>query len=56
MKSRLDAPHLEKLRYDYQLLHECYSPKRPMRSAIESILVLAALASLPLWAILWGVL
>jgi len=24
MKTRLDAPHLEKLRHDYQLLHDVY--------------------------------
>ena len=31
MKTRLDQPHLEPLRYDYQLLHDTmeYQPPKP---------------------------
>jgi hypothetical protein len=30
MKAKFDQPHLEKLRHDYQLLHDVYEP--PARS------------------------
>ena len=39
MKTRLDTPHLEKLRYDYRLLHECQDDLAPMRGILSGVII-----------------
>ena len=61
MKAKHGAPHLEKLRYDYQLLHDAYSMESPRYAKLASLLVIAGLAgfigcALLYSAVLWGVL
>ena len=53
MKTRLDAPHLEKLRYDYQLLHDCHDDLAPMRGIISGVLISAGLWGVITCAVLW---
>lgn len=55
MKTRLDQPHLTKLRYDYALLHECHDDLNPMRGIISGVLVSIGLWGLITLAILWGI-
>jgi len=40
MKPRLDEPHLEKLRHDYQLLHEAYENDRADDGFWDAMLIL----------------
>jgi len=39
MKTRLDTPHLEELRYDYRLLHECQDDLAPMRGILSGVII-----------------
>ena len=47
MKTRLDTPHLEKLRYDYRLLHECQDDLAPMRGILSG-----AIIGIGLWCVI----
>ena len=49
MKTRLDTPHLEKLRYDYALLHECQDDLAPMRGILSG-----AIIGIGLWGVIIG--
>lgn len=56
MKTKYDTPHLEKLRYDYQLLHEAYSLRSPREAKLASLLTLVGLFGAIACAVLWGIL
>ena len=45
-KTRWDAPHLEGLRWDYQLLHDCYRSKPK-----DTLHVMAFIAGFCLWVL-----
>jgi hypothetical protein len=55
MKTRLDTPHLEQLRYDYKLLHDCYQQDdlAPMRGVVSGVLIGAGLWGVITCAVLW---
>ena len=55
MKTRLDTPHLEKLRYDYQLLHECQDDLAPMRGIVSGLLISLGLWGVIVSAVLWAI-
>jgi tetrahydromethanopterin S-methyltransferase subunit F len=56
MKAKHGAPHLEKLRYDYQLLHDAYSMESPRHAKLASWLVVAGIIGWIITGILWGIL
>ena len=43
-KPRLDQPHLEPLRYDYQLLHDCYARRNDRNPVVTFALFVFGLA------------
>ena len=61
MKAKHGAPHLEKLRYDYQLLHDVYAKQSSStpdaaRRQLASWLVVAGIIGWIITGILWGIL
>jgi len=53
MKTKLDQPHLTKLRYDYQLLHDSYDSMQPIQGCVAGVLIGAGLWGIIVCSVLW---